>query len=372
MRAPEIRVMDQVFGLLAVIDHYESLQWTRKLYEVGDVELRIAADDTGADTLQPGRVVFTDKDHAALLQYVEKSESKKGVQLVARGVQLKGLAQRRVTVPGQKQDETFYGYDRYPALESEDAPAESVFKHYAQAHLTAPEDGNRKFPLLVIAQDQGRGVLMRWQSRFEPLDTVFKEIGAYSGMGYDITLDLKRGRYVFEVIQGSDHTAGSAKPVLFSTGFDNLESSTYTVDEKPWRNAAYAGGAGEDEQRLIQTIFENERVPAGFDRRETWIDGGSIDNVEDLIYEARYKVREKTRTETLTGDLAPSGPFVYRKDWDLGDLVTLQNKRLGVALDTRITEVKESYERDRQEVIPVFGKRNKNLLDEIRRTEVVR
>ncbi|NGP59880.1 hypothetical protein FLT15_16365 [Paenibacillus thiaminolyticus] len=36
--------------------------------------------------------------------------------------------------------------------------------------------------------------------------------------------------------------------------------------------------------------------------------------------------------------------FQYEKDWDLGDIVTLQNARWGLTMDARITEVKEIYE----------------------------
>lgn len=370
--APELRVMTSDFVFVAILDTYESLQWSRKLYEVGDVELHIHAGSPAADALQTGHIVFVDESMAAVLQCVEKTESRDGIEIVAKGVQLKGISQRRVTVPGQKQDQTFYGYDRYPDLDADDAPAESVLLHYAETHLVSPEDSNRAIPHLMLAADQQRGPVLRWQSRFESLDKVFSEIGEYSGMGYDISLDLARERYIFNVLWGADHTATSEQPVVFSPIMENLSSSKYTVDDKPWLNTAYAGGAGEDEARLIQTVFDGEAAPTGFNRRETWVDCGSIDDVNDLIYEARYKVREKKRTESLTGELVPSGPFLYGRDWNLGDLVTIRNEHLGVSLDLRITEIKYVYEPGKEQITPVFGSRTKNLLDEVRKTEVVR
>ena len=122
---------------------------------------------------------------------------------------------------------------------------------------------------------------------------------------------------------------------------------------------------------MIHTVFEAD-IPKGLERRETFLDCGSIDNIEDLKYEASYRMSSRTVNKTISGVIAQSGPFVYMQDWDLGDVVTIQNSALGLETDERITEVKESYERNKFSVQPTFGVRQKNLLDEIRTVQAVR
>lgn len=375
MNAPELRLMTPNFELLGVIDNYESMQWTRKLYEIGDVEIHINLYKNSAALLTPGMIVFMDEARAGIIENVSIEEAKAGVTVVAKGKQLKALVSRRITVPDAKAEDQFFGYDRFPdaTAQEADAPAESVIKHYAAAHLVNPEDKNRCVPQLLLSEDQSRGMDMRWQSRFEALSDVFKGIGEYSGMGYDITLDLAEKKFIFDVICGQNKTSISehTNPIIFSSVFGNISSSNYIEDTANWVNTAYAGGAGEDEERLIHTVFEAQPT-AGIERRETFLDCGSIDNIEDLKYEASYRMSSRTINKTINGVIAQSGPFAYMQDWDLGDVVTIQNSALGIETDERITEVKESYEQNKFSVQPTFGARQKNLLDEIRTVQAVR
>ena len=45
----------------------------------------------------------------------------------------------------------------------------------------------------------------------------------------------------------------------------------------------------------------------------------------------------------------------YRKNWDLGDVVTTVNKRYGIKINSVVTEIKEIYESDGVKVEPTFG-----------------
>ena len=363
-------VIEPDFTLVAVIAEYTNFQLKRKLYEIGDIELHVPLDVFGAEELKPGRIVFITPDKPGILTKIEISESKKGVELVAYGMQLKGIVARRVTVPDTVDEQMLFGYDRFPMPDEPEVSAEDIFKHYAKKHMVAPIDENRKIPKLSIAPSQGRGVLTRWSSRFESLEAVYKSLGEYTEMGYDIFLDLEQERMIFDVITGVNHGAGSSSPVIFSTTYHNMATTKYSIDTKSFVNAAYAGGAGEAEARLIQTIFRENAT--GLERRESWLDCGNIELVEDLIYEANHKLEKSVLTETLTGTITPTGPFVYGEDYELGDIVTVQSKAIGLEKDAQITEISESYEKGERKVSVTFGKRQQNILDEIRKMEAVR
>lgn len=367
-----LHVMDKSFTQLALIDAYESLQLERKLYEVGTMELHIHKAKNGTEYLTDGNIVFVNPLHPFLIRGRKETETKSGVSLTVTGVQLKTIADSRVTVPGTTSDTLTFGYDRYPLPTAPEAAAETVIKHYADKHMANPDDANRAYPGLVIAADQERGMLMRWSSRFESLDVVFKGIGEYSGMGYDISVDIGTSQFVFEVVPGNDRTITSLSPVVFAVQFGNVEKTEYTKDVKPLYNVGYAGGAGENEARLIQAVFPGASISTGFDRRETWLDCGNIDEYDSLIYEGKYKLASCKATETLTGDIVTSGPFEYLTSWDLGDTVTVKSVAIGLERDSQITEVIEAYEKGKRDINVTFGKRKPNIIDEIRKVEVRR
>ena len=372
MNAPEIRIIGTDFTYYGVVSAYKSLIWNRKLYEIGDIELHLHWNDQGAKLLEPGRILFLDEQRAGMIVSTEVTESKNGREMTVNAKELKGIVSDRIVLPGVREEGKFFGYDRFPDVDEPDAYAESVIKHYVSNHMITPEDPNRAYPKLTLGPDQNRGVKMRWQARYDGLDTVLKEIGEWSGMGYEIRLDLDNEEFLFEVIPGENRADGKdATPVIFSTEFYNLENCKYAVNWKNWRNTGYAGGAGEDEDRLIYTVYENEAA-SGFERKEVWLDCGSISDIEDLTYEAKYKLEEKTKDITLNGTVVNAGLFQYRENWDLGDLVVLRDRVLGVKKVERITGIRESYEQGKFDLDVTFGKRQKNIVDEVRKVEAIR
>ena len=136
-------VIEPDFTLVAVIAEYTNFQLKRKLYEIGDIELHVPLDVFGAEELKPGRIVFITPDKPGILSKIEISESKKGVELVAYGMQLKGIVARRVTVPDTVDEQMLFGYDRFPMPDEPEVSAEDIFKHYAKKHMVAPIDENR-------------------------------------------------------------------------------------------------------------------------------------------------------------------------------------------------------------------------------------
>ena len=369
---PVIRAISNAFVPLAHIAAASSVTWTRELYDVGTFEIHTIRSIKGAEQLKTGAIVFLSERRVGIIDYCKADEGKRGVKIEAKGKELKAICGWRSTVPGRIGDTQHFGYDRFPALSDPDAPAESVIKYYADAHMVSPEDPLRQFPGLVIAPNEQRGPTIRWSSRFEPLTTVYKSIGEQTGMGYEVRLDLANELFVFDVIAGRDRTGASTKPVVFASEWGNVSGMSYTDDIGNYANTGYAGGAGEDEGRLIQTVYEDDTPRSGWDRRETWLDCGSVDMLDDLAYEGKYRLKDKTRVSSLSGDVIPGGTFKYELDWDLGDYVTAKSRAIGVMADDFITSVKETYEQGKLEAKPTFGKRPKSFLYNIKQIGAVR
>ena len=55
----------------------------------------------------------------------------------------------------------------------------------------------------------------------------------------------------------------------------------------------------------------------------------------------------------------------YEKDWDLGDIVTIETERYKE--DKRITEIREVYERGKKEIQVTFGDKVPMLEEQIKK-----
>ena len=251
-----------------------------------------------------------------------------------------------------------FGWDRYTG------PAESALKHYALNNMIAPEDPARSFPDLICAADQGRGASLPWQSRFDKLDDHLSNIGDTTGMGWDIRPDFTAKKYIFETYPGRNLSTGSRLAVI-STQMGNAADVETTQTATGSATTAYVGGVGEDENRTILAVG-NEA--AGLDRRETWVDGGSLDDPEMINMLGLKKLQDMASGATMKVTMIDTGACRYERDWDLGDKVLVKGDNSTMA--ARIISVKEIYEVDKPRGLEVtFGAAPVTLGKVIRRLD---
>lgn len=336
MAAPSVRILDTEFNLLGEIDNYESLQLTRRFYRAGEFEMHIQLGKQHADQLQHDRVLcINNQPHkAGIIMHREIVQDDKGIEtLVVRGPTLGGVLDRRVTVTES--------YDR-----AKDA-AETVMKHYVNNHLVKGTYAtgiyaDRHIPFFVCAPDQQRGKYTPWQTRYEQLDQVIQAIAEWCDIGWLVRLDFAARKWVFDVVEGRNLTTSqrALPPVIFSHEYDNIQSQQYVDSYLQYKNVGYAGGKGEDEDRVMQMVGGG----TGLARREVFLDCSSAEDAIELAEMGEQKLADLKHIQTYNGMVLNTNSFQYEKDWDLGDIVTLQNARWGLTMDARITEVKEIYE----------------------------
>lgn len=362
MRAPSVRIVDTGFNLLGEIDNYESLQLTRRFYRAGEFEMHIALGKQSVDQLLEDRVIIiNNQSHkAGIITYRQIVEGDNGVEtLIIKGPTLGGVLDRRITVTNS--------YDRISG------PAETVMKHYVNNHIVNGVYADRNIPLFAVAANQGRGKVTPWQSRYEQLDKVIQEIAEFCDIGWQVTLDIVAKKWLFDVKAGRDLTVNQSvlPPVIFSHEFDNIQSQDFVDSGLQYKNVGYAGGKGEEEDRLIQIVGSG----SGLNRRETFLDCSSAEDAVELIELGKRKLTEQKRIVSYNGKILDTGSFIYEQDWDLGDKVTLQNKKWGLTMNSRITEVKEIYEpASKLEIvlgdeIPTITKFVKQLQSNVKRSD---
>ncbi|KON10104.1 siphovirus ReqiPepy6 Gp37-like family protein [Clostridium botulinum] len=352
-----IRIIDKDFNLLGEIDNYESLIFIRRFFKVGEFELHINLDKQNTDKLQEDNLILLGVyfNKVGLIEHIDKSMSEDGKeQLVIKGSTLKGVTKRRLIIPPIGQ-----GYDNAKGSQ------EIIIKQYVNNNAVNPVDKDRAIPNLVIAEDKQRGKEDKWRARYENLSDKITEISEYAQLGWDITLDIEQNKWVFDVIEGRNLTADQEAnpPVIFSVDFDNVKNKHFLKDLLNYKNVGYAGGKGEAEERLIQQIGESN----GLARREIFIDCNQAEDITELKGMGKPKLEEYKAIETFESSVIPSGSFNYMQDWDLGDIVTVMDRKWSITLNSRITEIKEIYETNGFNLECTFGNNIPTIIDNIKK-----
>ena len=320
-----IRVIDNNFDFKGMIDNYSSFYFVRSYFLAKEFQLICSCKYK--DILKDGNIIFIDPKKPLIIEDVIVDENKR--EITAKGRDLKSILDRRVITPPNGQ-----GYDSFKGN------AEDVIKHYVLTNSVNPVDSKRKIDRLVIAPNLNRGSNINWKSRYKYLNKEISDICGTTGLGWQITLDLDNKNFIFDVIEGKDLTAGVNK-VLFGEDFNNITDVTSSKITSNYKTMAIIAGQGEDINRKVEQVFLNDSE--GLERREMFIDARDIENTEDnkLTDRAIAKLKENSLINNVESTVL-NKPFVYEKDWNLGDIVI---RKIDNAFENlRVTEVTEVYE----------------------------
>ncbi len=346
-----LRIITQDFDLIAEVDGYSSLHFTRRFHGIDELELTVNRHIRGASELLLGRIIIVGSDlHKAFkirsreIALDESGKQSENWKIHARG--LKSDLNLRLALPPT-------GF----AQDSVNTNAESVMKHYVTSNMIDTE-AERRDSYLTVAPNLNRGAVVQWQSRFKPLDGEVTEISELTGLGWNIALDLENRKRIFDVIEGRNLTTAQSEypPVIFAPQFDSLKTMEYAHSDLNYRSVAYVAGAGEGEDRRIVVVGDS----TGMNRYELFVDARDIaetetvdgeeipipesDIIAALTERGLQKLAEYSNEQYLTAQVLTNSPFVYERDYDLGDIVTVKNDDWGFGMDARITEVTEIYE----------------------------
>ena len=79
-------------------------------------------------------------------------------------------------------------------------------------------------------------------------------------------------------------------------------------------------------------------------------------NIINLLDErGGEKLAEVKPIVKFEGEVLLDGNYVYKQDFNLGDVVTVENKKYGVFINTRIIEILESEDENGYVITPTFG-----------------
>jgi hypothetical protein len=164
---------------------------------------------------------------------------------------------------------------------------------------------------------------------------------------------------------------GQASQAVFSREYENILSMSYTHNISNYRDTCLVAGEGEGSERV--TILINGA--SGIDRQELYVDARDLqsENFNDeteytnaLIQRGETKLAEHPLVRSFDAEISLRGNLLYKTDYDVGSIVTVQSKKCGVSMQTRITEATDTYDAAGMNLDVTFGRGMLTLTQRLR------
>lgn len=333
----EIRVYDEELNFKGLVENYSSLQWRRKYFDVGDYEIHAPLTKENVKLLKPNNLVWIKGyKEAGIIEYLSYKENYQAQEIVAKGRFLEAYLERRIT----KGTKNYKG------------KVEDVM-------LQLISSCNLSF--ILFADKKGYSDKISIQATYKNLLLLIKKIAKASGVGFRVSPDFKKKALLFECYKGEDKSTKqfARNRVIFSQEYNNLTSCEYTFSNQKYKTLAIVGGEGKGEERVYVTVGGGNDL----NLREVFVDAKDLRSKDltpakykDLLRKRGEEVLQKNSIiESLESEVNGEGNFIYKKHYDLGDIVTIKNSKWNLLQHLRIVEVQEVCENEHLTIIPVFG-----------------
>lgn len=330
---PSVLLLDNAHTLVGIIGDFQQLTWQHSLWGPGSAHLTFPRQSQWAKQIADGWVLIPpDEDNLAYIvrQLVLSLEgsSEGNLDVMAPGIGTMLGNPGRIVVPASGSHD-----------EQNDVAAESAMKHYVTNHVGNGAAAARQLPKFTVAADQGRGDIVTYHARFESVQEVVSDISKAGGLGWEITYNRANDEFVFDVIMGTDRTAS----VFFDLEFESILRLEWLRSQVNQITFAYVGGDGEGDTRLLEEVWIAESEPAGFDRIETFLDDNATSTA--ALHDAgKAYLADNHLEDTVEVQINPRGSFRYRRDFHLGDLVTVRNTEFNLTAAARVVEVESTIQ----------------------------
>ena len=226
---------------------------------------------------------------------------------------------------------------------------------YDQCGLGAEE--KRRLPIsnAIPQSSSALGKEYSVSENFSNLYEVCKTIATQSEIGWRMAFD--GSGLTLEVFEGTDRS----QTVRFDTNYESLANGEFSDSSDSFSNAIYIGGKGQNDDR---DIYEGEDgTPTGLDRFESWDNQSSMTTEDEYEAEAVSMLTQYGQTLTMSGNGLAKCPYIFREQYDIGDLVTVAFN--GKSATAQILSITEHWTWGAYDIQFSFGKPQNNLSDQL-------
>ena len=369
----ELYVYSSEMELQGIVEKIASLIWTRRYWSCGEFKLLVPFTEEHSRMLVKNNIIMKrGDDEAAQIRYVSITKNSQGLEEIeVQGKFLIAWIGKRIIKKQIITNDT----------------TQNILYRIVRENVTNPADTARKIPDVSIAtddEDTESGVIDYTSEQYTNAQLAAETAAKAAKLGIRMRTDARTGAHVFSVYEGRDLTAGNTAgnaPRIFSQEFDNIVEQEYTNSVENLKTTAFVGG--EEKEGVARKVAEVGGSAAGLAREEVFInatdivqeyedDDGEQVTLTDTEYLALLSARGAEELEQYAETLSFGSKIntfanlIYRTDYDLGDRVTCVNKRWGIRIDVRITEIAETYQNNVEEIDITFGESLPALLTQIR------
>lgn len=369
----ELYVYSSDMVLQGIVEKIASLIWTRRYWSCGEFKLLVPFTEEHSRMLVKDNIIMKrGDDEAAQIRYVSITKNSQGLEEIeVQGKFLIAWIGKRIIKKQIITNDT----------------TQNILYRIVRENVTNPADTARKIPDVSIAtddEDTESGVIDYTSEQYTNAQLAAETAAKAAKLGIRMRTDARTGAHVFSVYEGRDLTAGNTAgnaPCIFSQEFDNIVEQEYTNSVENLKTTAFVGG--EEKEGVARKVAEVGGSATGLAREEVFInatdivqeyedDDGTQVSLTDTEYLALLSARGAEELEQYAETLSFGSKIntfanlIYRTDYDLGDRVTCVNKRWGIRIDVRITEIAETYQNNVEEIDITFGESLPALLTQIR------
>lgn len=360
--------------IIGIIDTAKSIIWRSCYYETGDFEIYVPCNAATVNLLVAGNYVTRPNDHnVGIIEKIEITFNEfDGRMIIATGRMAKSILDRRIiyrltdnsvspTILSGNVEHAARAVVYNNAIDCEFDSDRNIDALVLGAH-----SGNTK--IIVDANGEAATKQVTYNNLLSWTDDFLREyeIGAYIGLNDSLKLQY----LCFEGVDRSvDNTDGN-DPVIFSQDFDNLLSSDYIYSEEKYKNMALIGGEGEGTARFCSVLIPSL---TGIERREMFINASTSSKTykddqgdEQTLTDEEYNTQLQSIgaqdlagaqiTQSFDGTInVNNGVYKYKENFNLGDLVTVQDNEIGLYINTRIIEVIETQDENGYNITANYG-----------------
>lgn len=365
-------ILDESFETLDIIDEYQSFVWTERYYEAGDFQLDVRPNSHMAEHLKwPNYLQMTGSDILMCIETVElRTDLENGDILHVTGQSLLSILNTRKV---------------YYKLAFKDEAIVTAINKIFNDNILDSTKTERKYTTI----SRGTDSLHRNKDRKYTGDLIGEGVGDAIGevaqaadFGMRMLPDFSTsGKMKFMLYDGVDRSdkQDALPPVVFTPSYENILNSKYFEDTTPLVNAALVIGGEHSNLTLMSDGSTTDTDPADIyayitrkksarnrARVECTVDGSGEPTSDkdgnrlnrtqyatNLVNSANSAMDKLKINKSFSGEVDPYRQFVYRRDFDLGDICTIQDA-YGHSGKVRVCEIMHSEDESGYYMTPTF------------------
>ena len=323
LRSNTIYIYDG-FTLVHILQSYISLKWVRRYNRSGEFTLQLPNTPENVTLAQTGYIIAKDNDDEA--GFIEDVVIGDNIEI--KGGFISNVLSRRVA--------NFTSEHLVNLQTTADSLVRANFINTSSNRII---QGFRIADYTISSQSAlariDNGSIEQWLENQD--------------VGFKVAFKPTESAFEFSLYDGRRSAA------VFCENFRNITDQQYFNQTARAKNVVIVEGA--EEQRI--TIGNVQ----GLERREAYTRAGRFHPVEF----GNQFLRQNEPIISLDVKIVdPYTPFEYKKDYDIGDIVTIVSESHGVTITENILEISEYYDKTGFHLYVVFGRIPRDLLTELR------